>query len=620
MTSAGNGTPGQGGAAAGGSGADDGPGSPRIRRLPDALIDQIAAGEVVERPASVVKELIENALDAGAARLRIELRDGGRASIAISDDGCGMGPADARLALERHATSKLRDAGDLERIASFGFRGEALPAIASVSKLRLTTRVAASPSGFELRVDHGRPAGEREVGAPAGTRVEVVDLFGAIPARRKFLKAANTEWGHASDWIARAALAAPAVHFDVLRDDKPAWSWPEVGDALDRVAAVLGEREAEALVPVEMVEGRVRLHGFVSRPDRHRSNLSGVYLFVNGRPVRDRTLQHALVDCYRDALPRGRFPSAVLFLDVPLEAVDVNVHPAKWEVRFADARAAHRWMRSAVRSAFEARRWVDASGDRAPLPETVRDAPAAWRGATGGDGAARAPAGASDWLFAGRQEEGAEPPDPGGEVGGRVRFGELRRLGQLHATYLVVEGKEDLLLVDQHAAHERVLYEQLRAAWFERGVERQALLAPLAVQLDPRARIALTEHADAAARLGFEIEPFGEDTVAVRTVPALLADRDPATLVRGLADAWLEGERGREGIAADVRVLDAADRAFATLACHSARRKGDPLDPREQQALLDALDAIPWAPTCPHGRPVVVPFPRSEIERRFGRR
>jgi DNA mismatch repair protein MutL len=306
----------------------------------------------------------------------------------------------------------------------------------------------------------------------------------------------------------------------------------------------------------------------------------------------------------------------VLFVDVPLEAVDVNVHPAKWEVRFADPRSAHRWVRTAVRGGFEERRWLDASRPEAGAADLVREAPPG--GATSPLPASRgAPGGATDWLFA-TPKGAVATADSATE--GRVRFGELRRLGQLHATYLVVEGKEDLLLVDQHAAHERVLYEQLRAAWLERGVERQALLAPLAVQLEPRARAALTDHVEDALRLGFEIEPFGDDTVAVRTLPALLADRDPAGLVRSLADAWLEGERGREGIPADVRVLDAADRCFATLACHSARRKGDALDPREQQALLDALDAIPWAPTCPHGRPVVVPFTRPEIERRFGRR
>jgi DNA mismatch repair protein MutL len=582
------------------------PGRSRIRRLPSALIDQIAAGEVVERPASVVKELIENALDAGATRLRVELRDGGREGIAVTDDGFGMSPDDARLALERHATSKIGALEDLARIASFGFRGEALPAIAAVSTLTLRTREADAAIGFELRVEGGERRSEREVGAPVGTRVEVSALFGNVPARRKFLKSGVTEWGHAADWIARTALARPALHVDVLRDDRPAWSWPVVSDPLDRVAAVLGEREAEALVAVDHSEGRVRTRGWVSRPDRHRSNLSGVYLFVNGRPVRDRVLQHALVDCYRDVLPRGRFPSAVLFVDLPLDAVDVNVHPAKWEVRFADPRAAHRWVRDAVRSAFAGRSWL--GGDPAPaaalpgVPHRTTE-----RGAT-------------DWLFAPRSEPSGseEPAEPVGGDAARVRFGELRLLGQLLATYLLVESKQDLLLIDQHAAHERVLYEQLRAGWLDHGVERQGLLAPLAVQLEPRALAVLTERHGEAVRLGFEIDPFGDDTVAVRAVPALLAGLDPGRLVRSLADAWLAGDAA--GTASAVRTLEAADRTFATLACHAARRKGDPLDQREQRALLDALDAIPWAPTCPHGRPVVVPFTGHEIERRFGRR
>ena len=589
----------------------------RVRRLPSALIDQIAAGEVVERPASVVKELIENALDAEATRLRVELRDGGSALCAVTDNGTGMSAEDARLALERHATSKLASLEDLARIASYGFRGEALPAIAAVSTLRLRTRSAADPVGIEITIAGGVRRAEREVGAPVGTRIEVSELFGNVPARRKFLKSAATEWGHASDWIARTALARPAVHFDVARDDRPAWSWPAVSDPLDRVAAVLGEREAAALVAVDSTEGRVRTHGWVSRPDRHRSNLSGVYLFVNGRPVRDRVLQHALVDCYRDVLPRGRFPSAVLFVDLPLEAVDVNVHPAKWEVRFADARAAHRWIADAVRGGLERRSWL--AGSAAPARTSGSgSAPAAGASFAQRGEAERRP---SDWLFAGAR--GATDPGPLAEVERpadlRVRFGELRLLGQLLATYLLVEGKQDLLLVDQHAAHERVLYEQLRASWLARGVERQPLLAPLAVQLEPRALAVLAERVGDAARLGFEIEPFGDDTIAIRTVPALLAGRDPAGLVRGLADAWLAGD-GASSAASDVRSIDPADRSLATLACHAARRKGDPLDPREQRALLDALDAIPWAPTCPHGRPVVVPFTTAEIERRFGRR
>ncbi|MFQ5418087.1 MAG: DNA mismatch repair endonuclease MutL, partial [Myxococcota bacterium] len=317
----------------------------RIRALPDALIDQIAAGEVVERPASVVKELVENALDAGARRLRVEVRGGGIDWIAVTDDGCGMSPEDARMSLRRHATSKIGSAEDLHGIDTYGFRGEALPAIASVSRLRLRSRTRDAAEAIELRVDTGEVVDERTAGAPVGTRVEVSDLFAAVPARRKFLKTVTTEWGHVSDLLARAALALPDVHFDVYRDDRPVQVWPAAHDELDRVAAVLGEADAAAFVAVAREEGGASLHGYVSRPDRHRSTTAGIYLFVNNRPVRDRMLQHALVEVYRDMLPRGRFPTSVLFVDVPPDRVDVNVHPAKWEVRFADPQSLYRLVR-----------------------------------------------------------------------------------------------------------------------------------------------------------------------------------------------------------------------------------------------------------------------------------
>ena len=573
----------------------------------------------------MVKELLENALDAGAQRLRVEIRGGGRDFIAITDDGCGMTPEDAQLALERHATSKLRSDEDLARIASYGFRGEALPAIASVSTLRLRTRPHDTDEGFEIRVRAGAPEFARAAGGPVGTRIEVADLFQAVPARRKFLKTPQTEWGHIADILTRAALSRPDVHFDVVRDDKPLWSWPAAADdPLDRVAAVLGEKEAGSLLRVDWQEGRVRLWGFVSRPDRHRANLSGVQIFVNRRAVRDRLLQHALVEVYRDVLPRGRFPSAVLFLDVPLEAVDVNVHPAKWEVRFADPGSAHRWIRSAVREALQGRAWVG-EGEAPGSPPTGM-LPPAMRADGGGAGApprAAVHEGTTDWIFAGTPAASphAEPTGqalaPTGDA--RVRFGDLKVLGQLLATYLVVETKQGLLLVDQHAAHERVLYERLRNDWLERQVERQVLLAPLPVELEPAAASALLEHADRAEALGFEIEAFGASTVAVRAVPALLGDRDPSSLVRSLADELrTEGAVG-EGSAA-IRALEPIDRIFANLACHAARRKGDVLSEPEQRALLDAVDSIPWAPTCPHGRPVVAPFDVAEIERRFARR
>ena len=326
--------------------------TPRVRALPDALIDQIAAGEVVERPASVVKELVENALDAGARRVRVDVRAGGCDFVGVTDDGCGMHPDDARRAIERHATSKLATADDLQRIATYGFRGEALPAIASVSRFLLRTRPADAEEAFELQVTHGVLEEARAAGGPVGTRIEVADLFGSVPARRKFLKKPTTEWGHVSDWLSRAALALPGVHFEIRRDDKPAQVWPACDSPLDRIAAVLGESVAEGMLRVEHDEGPLQIEGYASRPDVHRPNAAGIYLFVNGRPVRDRTIQHALVDVYRDWLPRGRFPQGVLFLSVPLDAVDVNVHPAKWEVRFAEPRAIHSLVRHGVRNAM----------------------------------------------------------------------------------------------------------------------------------------------------------------------------------------------------------------------------------------------------------------------------
>ena len=589
--------------------SEDRPGQLRIRRLPDALVDQIAAGEVVERPASVVKELVENAVDAGASRLRIEVRGGGVDLVAVADDGSGMTPREARLALERHATSKLTCAEDLERISSFGFRGEALPAIASVSRLRLRTRRRGTDRGSELRVHAGRVLESREVGAAEGTRVEVADLFAGVPARRKFLKTPATEWGHIADWVGRAALALPHLHVDLYLEGREVFHWPATASARDRVAALLSEREAAGLLEAERQQGDLRLHALVSRPDVHRPTGSGIYLFVNGRPVRDRLLRHALLQVMRDVLPRGRFPTALLFLEVSPGAVDVNVHPAKWEVRFRDPRSVHHLVTAAVRDALEARSWLGGGGAPGPgyrpWPAAVADAQAT-RAAPGGD-----------WTFASpsRAGEGAGPalllPPPSAQR--PLRFTELRLLGQLLGTYLLAEEKEGLLLVDQHAAHERILYEGLRAAWLEGGPERQALLAPASLELEPAQAAALAEHRDVARALGFEVEPFGAGAVVVRAVPALLAERDPLGLLRSLAEelraAGLLGAPLQPG----TRILEAADRLFASLACHAARRAGEVLSGEEQRALLDALDAIPWAPTCPHGRPVAVPVTRAEI-------
>jgi DNA mismatch repair protein MutL len=587
-----------------------------IERLPSDVIDQIAAGEVVERPSSVVKELVENAVDAGAARLRIELRGGGRDLVAVTDDGIGMTPEEARLALERHATSKLRGLADLESIESFGFRGEALPAIASVSRFRLRTRARGSEVGVEIDVLGGALVAERAVGTSEGTRIEVADLFANVPARRKFLKSAATEWGHASDWLGRAALALPQLHFDVVRDDHPAFSWPAVADPVERIAAVLGEEDAAALVAAEHEAGSLALRAFVSRPEAHRATSGNIHLFVNGRPVRDRLLRHALLQVYRDVLPRGRFPSAVLFLRVAAGGVDVNVHPAKWEVRFANPQAVHRLIERALRDALMQRRWLGASLQRAdPLataagprgfPELVRDRSV------------------GDWTFAGARDAAplAQEAGPASASESRAsernplapRFSELRVIGQLLGTYLLLEGRDGLLLVDQHAAHERVLYERLRASWLDGKTPRQALLVPATFELAPRAVAACDQNAAWLAQLGFEVEAFGERNVVLRSVPELFADRDPLPLLRELAEQLASEGEGRSA-----RPLDAADRFFATVACHAARRAGDVLPDAELRALVRELDTIPWAPTCPHGRPVATPLPKREIERRFGR-
>jgi len=588
----------------------------KVRRLPGPLIDQIAAGEVVERPASIVKELVENSLDAASRRIRIALRGGGVESITVTDDGWGMTPEDARLALERHATSKISRAEDLNAIGSYGFRGEALPSIAAVARVRLRTRTRGSETGYELVAEAGQVGEGRSIGHPPGTRIEVADLFAQIPARRKFLKRPATEWRHIADGLARIALARPEVHFDVERDDRSAISWPAVDDALDRVAAVLSDRDAEALVRIEARRGSLHVRGFASRPDAHRPTAAGLYLFVNGRPVRDRLLRHALLEVYRDVLPRGRFPTALLFLEVPRADVDVNVHPAKWEVRFADPQNVHAVLRAAVRVALAERRWLAGAARRsvgfpAKLTQpTAQDLGGAPRPAETTWVRDNASADWTDWRFAGGGDAPAEFPAGGAPF----HFAELSLIGQWRATYLILESADALLLVDQHAAHERVLFEGFRAQWRAGGVAQQALLLPVTVELATGAAADAEALAAWAAPLGFELEVFGDRTLAVRAVPALLADRNPEILVLELGEEWAVG--GQQGPA---RTPEAADAVFASMACHSARRAGDRMDPREQRELLDALDAIPWAPTCPHGRPVAIPLSVREIERRFGR-
>ena len=625
----------------------------RIRLLPDALVDQIAAGEVVERPASVVKELVENSLDAGAMKVRVEVRDGGSALIAVTDDGIGMSPAELPMALQRHATSKLSQAADLMRISSFGFRGEALPAIASVSRFRILSRVRGADHGYEIRSEAGKLIREGEAGGPVGTRIEVADLFESIPARRKFLKRPGTEWGHVADWLARLAMVRPDIHIEAQRDDRMAMVWPTCRDPRDRIAAILSDEDAASLIEIDQDFPACHLHAFLSTPERTRANGQALYIFVNGRPVRDRLLRHALIEAYRDLLPRGRFPIGVVFLDVPPGTVDVNVHPAKWEVRFSDPQAIHRAIRHGVRDAMSSRSWLggmqspagphtgspppaqDPAADGTGLRPTDRKRP--WLpgvGSTSGLGsdiephqgiAASADAGPGDWVFAAADEGADRVADQDGSLSSQSRppvpaFADLPLLGQLRASYLLAETEDGLIVIDQHAAHERILYEGLRKQWLESGVARQGLLIPETVVLTPTSIAAIEEAPDQVQRLGFEIEIFGAGSVLCRAVPAELAGQDAAGLVTELAAALEDVDRGAEADASAIRWLPRLDRVFATLACHSARRFGDRLPEAEQRAIVSGLDTIPWAPTCPHGRPVAILISHSDLELRFRRR
>ena len=606
----------------------------RIRVLPDALVDQIAAGEVVERPASVVKELVENSLDAGATTIRVDVRDGGAALVAVQDDGQGMTPEELPVALERHATSKLRTVEDLSRIASFGFRGEALPAIASVSRFRILSRARGEVVGHEILVEGGRVLHSRAAGGPEGTRIEVADLFASVPARRKFLKRAGTEWGHIADWLARLAMARPEIHIETRRDDRAAIVWPACSDRRDRLALLLPENDAVGLLAVDHSTPDARVHGFVSTPEQSRATGQGLFLFVNGRPVRDRLLSHALCEPYRDLLPRGRFPIGIVFVEVPAESVDVNVHPAKWEVRFSDPQSIHRAIRHAVREAIASRRWLAVAPGRlasatsevgrleTALPRVVRERELDW----GGGAVARDAGTAVDWTLARDAQipalESADSHDATSEVQAPpvVSFRALRLLGQLHASYLLAEGEEGLVVIDQHAAHERILYERLRQDWLDAGVARQGLLSPVVVKVPAAAVVAVEQSAELVARLGFELEAFGEEALLLRAVPAELIASDPEALVRDLSAALAESERGPEADASAVRWLPGLDRMFATLACHAARRFGDRLPDAEQRAILAGLDSIPWAPTCPHGRPVAIRHDKADLEARFRRR
>jgi DNA mismatch repair protein MutL len=577
-----------------------------VERLPDDLVNKIAAGEVVERPASVVKELVENAIDAGARSVHVEIEDGGVRLVRVRDDGQGMGRRDAEMALERHATSKLHSFEELQSIATHGFRGEALPSIAAVSELVLRTRAEGDPGGTEVAVAYGRRRHVRDAGHPRGTTVEVRDLFGAVPARRKFLRAASTEAAHVAEALTLLALARPGMGFSLKAGGRTILEAPPVDGLAARLYQVFGAKLLDDVVPVEGGTEWATVRGFVSRPDRPRPARPNLRLFVNGRAVRDRALSKAVLEAYRSAGGGERGFEAFLFVDVPPHVVDVNVHPAKTEVKFADARTVWTAVERAVRTA---------------LSEEVREPP---RAVVGGEVASRAERAVTAFLERG----GSEPPSrmlwdrPGGGASvvaeGRGGSPPLEApapsiLGQHRLVYIVASDGEELLLVDQHTAHERVRFERLLARAGRHAVESQGLIEALVVNLAPDLLPVLDAHAEALRELGYDVEPFGGGATRLRAVPAVLGTADPGpALERVLRDL-------KEREAADWAVAGTRDRLAATLACHSAVRAGQPLNVEQMASIVRDVFRAAHPTLCPHGRPTMVRVPREELSRWFGR-
>ncbi len=600
----------------------------RIRVLPDPLVNQIAAGEVVERPASIVKELVENALDAEATRIELSIRDGGKRWIRVTDNGIGLGIDDAKLAFQRHATSKLRDAESLTRIETLGFRGEALPSIAAVARVRMRTRTASDPIGTEVSGEGNGIDQVTEVACPEGTSIEIADVFGLVPARQKFLKTGSTETGHIVRWLERIALARPDVHFELERDGQRALLFLPTSNLRERVVAVLPPSVSERMIAVKGSFGSASVQGFATPTELFRGTAGDIHIFVNARPVRDRLLLQAVRDAYRDALPPGRHPAAVLYLSVDPAEVDVNVHPAKWEVRFREPRDIFGLVREALVEALglPSRRQTDA-----PRPTFLGTRQGTDRAMYVADAGGPATPAQSDFMLAskadfvgyGTRDSTATPSEFATPVS-TGNFAVLQFVGQVMGTYLILEGSDGLLLLDQHAAHERVLFERMRQSLLNEKLERQALLVPVWIELTRSTADSLQQAQADLERAGFELE-FAETTakggvrIGVRAVPAVLATRrtqDWQILLEETAGALRDPDdyETRDGIDAAVHGV------LATAACHAAIRKGDRLEKAEVQGLLESLDSTLWFPNCPHGRPILWELSEAELERRFLRR
>lgn len=600
-----------------------------IRRLPENLVNRIAAGEVVERPASALKELVENAIDAGASRISVSLSEGGISGIIVTDDGCGISRDELPLAFERHATSKLPDEA-IERVMTLGFRGEALPSIASVARVRFESRVAGN-DGWALTVDNGRIGPAEPAAIPPGSRVTVSGLFDAVPARRKFLRSPRSEYAACLDVVRRLAMARPDIGFALEHDGRQVIGVPPGQDGPARVAALTDRALSANSIAIDFEREGVRLGGVAGLPTFHRGIADHQYLFVNGRPVKDRLLAGAVRGAYADLMARDRHAVVALFLDVPPELVDVNVHPAKTEVRFRDPQLVRGMIVSGLRRA------IDSASQRSAQPANDA-AMRLWQRDGDGPAAHAAPVGAS--VFG--RDSGVGAAHPTGSPGGQVEAASRRfdgfadfappsaraepaaipvpveaplgvARGQVAATYIVAEAADGLVLVDQHAAHERLVLERIRAGVGEGGVASQRLLLPDVVELDEPACDRLEARATELAAFGLEIERFGPAAMLVRATPAPLGQVNAARLLTDIADDLAAHD-------APLSLPERIDHVAATMACHGSVRAGRTLSVAEMNALLREMEATRHSGQCNHGRPTWVKLGHGDIEKLFGRR
>jgi DNA mismatch repair protein MutL len=591
---------------------------PRVRRLDPVLVDRIAAGEVVERPASAVKELVENAIDAGASRIEVVIEAGGRRLIRVSDDGCGMSAEDLALAVDRHATSKLPD-GDLSDIQTLGFRGEALPSIGSVAELLIDTRAAGAPHGARLAVAFGDKGPVQPCARTEGTRVEVRDLFASVPARLKFLKGERAEMQAVSDVVKRLAIAHPGVRFALMSDQGGGFDYAAMHGAeaqARRLADVLGREFAGNCIALDATREGFVLEGHAGLPTFNRANALAQYLFVNGRPVRDKLLAGAVRAAYLDFLPADRHGVVAVFLSCPSREVDVNVHPAKAEVRFRDPGLVRGLVIGALKEGLAgARHRASSEGGRNALDILSRRTPqSTWRASPA------APPHVADGF--GESEQRAFVIDaPGADTRANAApvapealdapLGAAR--AQVHENYILAQTRDGIVLVDQHAAHERLVYERLKRQREESVIARQALLVPAVVDMEESDVARIVAAADELADFGLVVESFGPGAVLVREMPALLHNADPRKLLQDLADRLAEDESAGA-------LQRSLDKVLATLACHNSVRAGRRLNPEEMNALLREMEATPGSGQCNHGRPTYVELKLADIERLFKRR